>query len=82
MNKKTILFSFISFIIGLLLMEYLVRVFFVGMLIFFIIIAFQTPTTKPDPTGEANEASLTILKITGLNALLYVAGGYFAAIFF
>ena len=52
------------------------------MLIFFILIAFQTPSTKFDPTGEANDASINMLKAIGLNALLFVAGGYIAAIFF
>lgn len=62
-------------------MEYLARVYFVGILIFFIIIAFQTPTTKSDPTGEANDAGIFILKLTGLNAIFYLVGGYIAAIF-
>lgn len=81
-NNKIYLLSIISFIVGFLLMEYLVRVFFVGMLIFFILIAFQTPTTKVDPTGEANEFSKNLLRFIGLNALLYVAGGYVSVLFF
>ncbi len=81
MNKKTILFSFISFFIGLLLMEYATRIFFVGMFILFVLIAFQTPSTKPDPTGESNDASIRLLRLTGLNAILYLVGGYFSAIF-
>lgn len=63
-------------------MMYLPRVYFVGILTFFIIVAFQTPSTKVDKTGEANDASIALLKFIGLNALLYLAGGYAALFFF
>ena len=81
-KKSTYLFSLLSFIVGLILMKYLRQVYVVGLLIAFIIIAFQTPTTKPDRTGEANDASIALLKFIGLNALLYLAGGYAALLFF
>lgn len=82
MAKSNIIFAIISLLLGMALMHFLPQVFFVGMLIFFILIAFQTPSTKFDPTGEANDASINMLKVIGLNALLFVAGGYIAAIFF
>ncbi|HLR91646.1 MAG TPA: hypothetical protein VK048_01135 [Atopostipes sp.] len=63
-------------------MMYLRRVYFVGLLILFILIVFQTPTTKIDRTGEANDASIAILKFIGLNTILYLVGGYAALIFF
>ena len=63
-------------------MMYLPRVYFVGILAFFIIVIFQTPSTKVDKTGEANDASIALLKFIGLNALLYLAGGYAALLFF
>ena len=80
-NKKVYLLSILSLIIGILLMEYLVRVYFVGVLIFFILIAFRTPTTKYDKTGESTEFSINLLRFIGLNAILYLVGGYVAAIF-
>mgnify|MGYP001470671246 CR=1 FL=1 len=63
-------------------MMYLRRVYFVGLLIYFIIVVFQTPTTKVDRTGEANDASIAVLKFIGLNTLLYLTGGYLALLFF
>lgn len=77
-----LLFAAASLLLGMALMNFLPRVFFVGMLIFFILIAFQTPSNKFDPTGEANDANIKMLRVIGLNALLFVAGGYIAAIFF
>ncbi len=71
-----------SLLLGIVLMNFLPQVFFVGMLIFFILIAFQTPSTKFDPTGEANDANINMLRVIGLNALSFVAGGYITAIFF
>lgn len=62
-------------------MNYLPQVFFVGMLIFFILIAFQTPSNKFDPTGETNDANISMLRVIGLSALLFVAGGYISVIF-
>lgn len=81
-NRPSYLYSLISLIIGILLMMYLRRVYFVGLLIFFILIVFQTPTTKVDRTGEANDASIAILKFIGLNTILYLVGGYAALLFF
>ena len=69
-----------SLALGIVLMKFLPFVFFIGMLIFFVLIAFQTPSNKFDPTGEANDANINLLKVIGLNALLFVAGGYIAAI--
>lgn len=71
-----------SLLLGIVLMNFLPQVFFVGMLIFFILIAFQTPSTKFDPTGEVNDANINMLRVIGLNALSFVAGGYITAIFF
>lgn len=62
-------------------MNFLPQVFFVGMLIFFILIAFQTPSNKFDPTGETNDANISMLRVIGLSALLFVAGGYISVIF-
>ena len=70
-----------SILLGITLMHFLPQVFFVGMLIFFILIAFQTPSNKFDPTGEANDANIQMLKVIGLCSLLFVAGGYISAIF-
>ncbi len=85
MKKNRTLFyglSLISLIIGLLLMTFLRRVYFVGVILLFIIIVFQTPSTKVDRTGEVNDANLSLLKVIGLNALLYLAGGYLSLMFF
>lgn len=81
-NRPSFLFSLISLVIGFLLMMYLPRVYFVGVVTFFIVVVFQTPSTKVDKTGEANDASIALLKFIGLNALLYLAGGYAALLFF
>ena len=81
-NRPSYFYSLISLVVGLLLMMYLRRVYFVGLLILFILIVFQTPTTKIDRTGEANDASIAILKFIGLNTILYLVGGYAALIFF
>ena len=63
-------------------MSYLRRVYFVGVILLFIIVVFQTPSTKVDYTGEINDANLSLLKVIGLNALMYLAGGYLSLIFF
>lgn len=81
-KRPSYLLSLISLVIGILLMMYVRRVYFVGLLIFFILVVFQTPTTKVDKTGEANDASIAMLKFVGLNTLLYLAGGYAALLFF
>lgn len=85
MKKNRTLFyglSLISLIIGLLFMTFLRRVYFVGVILLFIIVVFQTPSTKVDRTGEVNDANLSLLKVVGLNALLYLAGGYLSLMFF
>lgn len=83
-NKKNFnpiyLLSIVTLIIGYLLMEYLVQVYFVGIVILFIVIAFQVPSTKVDQTGEANDFSIKLLRITGLNTILYLIGGYLSAL--
>ena len=57
MKKSNIfLFSLIPLLLGLLLMQFLRRVFMVGLFILFIIVVFQTPSQKYDQTGEINEA--------------------------
>lgn len=82
MTKFSKLFYLISLVLGMILMNFVPFVFFIGMLIFFVLIAFQTPSNKYDPTGETNDANINLLKVTGLSALLFVAGGYIVAIFF
>ena len=83
MKKRTkFLFSLFSFLLGLLLMQYLRRVFMVGLFILFMLIVFQTPSQKYDQTGEVNESNIQILKIIGLSSLLYLAGGYLSLIVF
>ncbi len=83
MKKRTkFLFSLFSFLLGLLLMQYLRRVFMVGLFILFMLIVFQTPSQKYDQTGEVNESNIQILKIIGLSSLMYLAGGYLSLIVF
>ncbi len=79
---KTFLYSLFPLLVGLLLMEYLRRVYVAGLFILFILIAFQTPNPKEDHTGEVNESNLKILKFIGLNALMYLIGGYLALLVF
>lgn len=74
--------SIITLIIGILLMNYLQMVYFVGLLIIFILVVFQTPSPKVDKTGEVNDANISMLKVIGLHAILYLVGGYIALIFF
>lgn len=81
MNKMNLLIYFTSLLLGIILMNFLPQVFFVGMLIFFILIAFQTPSNKYDPTGETNDANISMLRVIGLSALLFVAGGYISVLF-
>ncbi|HZK23432.1 MAG TPA: hypothetical protein VFC62_04940 [Atopostipes sp.] len=63
-------------------MQYLRRVFMVGLFILFMLIVFQTPSQKYDQTGEVNESNIQILKIIGLSSLMYLAGGYLSLIVF
>lgn len=81
LNKNLYFLSLLSLVIGILLMHYLPQVYFVGIIIFFVLIVLQTPNPKPDPTGETNDENLAILKLIGLNTILFLAGGYIAAIF-
>lgn len=81
-NKIPYLLSIITLIIGALLMNYLRRVYFIGIIIVFIVVVFQTPSTKFDRTGEINDANISMLRVIGLHALMYVAGGYISLIFF
>lgn len=81
-KRPNYLLSLISLILGIIFMNHLRRVYFVGLIIFFVLITFQTPTTKVDRTGEANDASIAMLKFIGLNAILYLVGGYAALLFF
>lgn len=62
-------------------MNYLQQVYFVGLIILFIVVAFQTPSPKEDKTGKINEANISMLKVIGLNAIMYLVGGYIALIF-
>jgi len=76
------LFSLITLVIATLLMQYLRPVYFVGMIILFIIVVFQTPTPKVDKTGEANDANIAILKVVAMHTIMYLAGGYLALLIF
>lgn len=83
MKKSNIfLFSLIPLLLGLLLMQFLRRVFMVGLFILFIIVVFQTPSQKYDQTGEINEANIQMLKMIGLGTIMYLVGGYLALIIF
>lgn len=81
-SRSLYLMSIITLIIGILLMNYLQMVYFVGLLIIFILVVFQTPSPKVDKTGEVNDANISMLKVIGLHAILYLVGGYIALIFF
>lgn len=81
-KSRTFLFSLLSLLIGLLLMQYLRRVFMAGLFILFMLIVFQTPSQRFDQTGEVNDSNIQILKMIGLSALMYLAGGYLSLIFF
>lgn len=81
-RRSLYLFSILTLIIGILLMQFLQQVYFVGIVIVFILVAFQTPSTKEDKTGEVNEANISMLKTIGLHAIMYLVGGYVSLIFF
>lgn len=74
--------SLVTLILATLLMQYLRKVYVVGLIIFFILVAFQTPSHKVDKTGEINDANIAMLKVIGLNMLMYLAGGYLSLIIF
>lgn len=79
---KTLLFSLLPLLVGLLLMQFLRRVYVAGLIIFFVLVAFQTPNPKRDQTGEVNDANIQILKFIGLNVIMYLVGGYLALLVF
>jgi len=72
----------VTLVIATLLMQYLRTVYVVGIIIIFIIVVFQTPAPKVDKTGEVNDANIAMLKVIGLHALMYLAGGYLALLIF
>lgn len=76
------LFGLSFLIIGTLLMIYLRQVYFVGLIVSFILIAFQTPSPYVDKTGEANDFNLALLKVIGASTIAYLIGGYVALLFF
>lgn len=85
MNKKKSswpIFGLVSLVIGLLLMQYLRRVYFAGLIIAFIVVAFQTPSPHVDKTGEANEFNLALIRVVGASTLGYLIGGYAALLLF
>lgn len=63
-------------------MIYLRQVYFVGLIISFILIAYQTPSSYVDKTGEANDFNIALLKVIGASTLAYLIGGYAALIIF
>lgn len=63
-------------------MHYLRQVYFVGLIVSFIVVAFQTPTTHVDRTGEANDFNIALIKIVGASTLAYLIGGYAALLLF
>lgn len=81
-QRSFYLLSIITLIIGLLLMNFLQGVYFVGLVILFILVTFQTPSPKEDKTGEINDANISMLKTIGLHAIMYLVGGYVALIIF
>lgn len=76
------IFGLIFLIIGILLMKYLRQVYFVGLIVSFIIIAFQTPSPHVDKTGEANDFNRAVLRVVGASTIAYLIGGYAALLFF
>ncbi len=76
------IFAVVFLIIGILLMNFLRRVYFVGIIISFILIAYQTPSSYVDKTGEANDFNLALLKVIGASTIAYLIGGYAALLFF
>lgn len=74
--------SLVTFLVSMLLMKYLRQLYFTGLIIIFIIVVFQTPSTKVDRTGEANDASIELLKFVGINTIAYLIGGYATLLLF
>lgn len=81
-NLNWPLFGLLFLIIGILLMTYLRQVYFVGLIVAFILIAYQTPSPYVDKTGEANDFNLALLKVIGASTIAYLIGGYAALLFF
>ena len=81
-NLNWPIFALIFLVVGTLLMNYLRRVYAVGLLISFILIAYQTPSPHVDKTGEANDFNIALLKVIGASTLAYLIGGYAALLFF
>lgn len=63
-------------------MNYLRRVYFVGLIISFILIAYQTPSPHVDKTGEANDFNIALIKVIGASSIAYLIGGYAALLLF
>lgn len=76
------LFAFVFLVIGILLMNFLRQVYFVGLIVSFIVIAYQTPSPHVDKTGEANDFNIALLKVIGASTIAYLIGGYTALLFF
>lgn len=81
-NLNWPIFAIVFLVIGTFLMQYLPRVYFVGIIIAFILIAFQTPSPYVDKTGEANDFNIALLKVIGASTLAYLAGAYLALLIF
>lgn len=85
MNKKKSswpIFGLVSLVVGILLMQYLRQVYFAGLIISFILIAFQTPSPHVDKTGEANDFNIAMIRVIGASTLGYLIGGYAALLLF
>lgn len=76
------LFALVFLVIGILLMNFLRQVYFVGLIVSFIVIAYQTPSPHVDKTGEANDFNIALLKVIGASTIAYLIGGYTALLFF
>lgn len=63
-------------------MHYLRQVYFVGLIVAFIVVAFQTPSPHVDKTGEVNDFNIAMLRVVGASTLGYLIGGYAALLLF
>lgn len=63
-------------------MQYLRQVYFVGLIVAFIVVAFQTPSPHVDKTGEANDFNIAMIRVVGASTLGYLIGGYVALLLF
>ena len=84
LNKKSSwpIFGLVSLIIGILLMQYLRQVYFTGLIVAFIVVAFQTPSPHVDKTGEANDFNIAMIRVVGASTVGYLIGGYAALLLF